>query len=56
MEEEFMKKLVQSKKICEKTILKLKNSQNEEISSLKQLIKVKFLYGLIKRQIILFYN
>lgn len=43
MEEEYMKKLVQSKKICEKTILKLKNSHNEEISSLKQLIKVIFI-------------
>lgn len=41
MEEEFMKKLVQSKKICEKTIMKLKNAHSEEISSLKQLIKVK---------------
>jgi hypothetical protein len=38
-----MKKLVQSKKICEKTILKLKNAHNEEISSLKQLIKVIFI-------------
>lgn len=44
MEEEFTKKLVQSKKICEKTILKLKNSHNEEISSLKQLIKVNFFF------------
>jgi hypothetical protein len=41
MEEEFTKKLVQSKKMCEKTILKLKNSHYDEISSLKQLIKVK---------------
>ncbi len=42
LEDEFSKKLVQSKKMCEKTILKLKNSNNEEISSLKQLIKVLF--------------
>lgn len=40
LEEEFTKKLVQSKKICEKTILKLKNSHTEEVSSLKQLVKV----------------
>ena len=40
MEEEFTKKLVQAKKMCEKTILKLKNSHNDEITSLKTLIRV----------------
>lgn len=39
LEDEFSKKLVQSKKMCEKTVLKLKNSHNDEVSSLKQLIK-----------------
>jgi hypothetical protein len=40
LEDEFSRKLVQSKKMCEKTILKLKNAHTEEIGSLKQLIKV----------------
>jgi len=51
MEEEFTKKLVQSKKICEKTILKLKNSHTEEVSSLKQLIKVFFIIFSLLKQI-----
>jgi hypothetical protein len=40
VEGEFLKKLNNTKKLCEKAILKLKSSYNEEISNLKQLIKV----------------
>jgi len=43
LEDEFTKKLVQSKKMCEKTVLKLKNAHTDEIASLKQLIKVKII-------------
>lgn len=39
LENEFNKKLASSKKMCEKTILKLKSSYQDEITNLKQLIK-----------------
>ncbi len=40
VESEFFKKLNLTKKACEKAILKLKTSYNEEVASLKNLIKV----------------
>lgn len=41
VEGEFLKKLSNTKKLCEKAILKMKSSYTEEISNLKQLIKVR---------------
>lgn len=41
VEDEFNKKLGMAKKICEKTVFKLKTSYQEEITNLKQLIKVR---------------
>lgn len=40
LEAEFMKKLNSTKKVCEKTIIKLKNAYQDQINNLKQLIKV----------------
>jgi hypothetical protein len=40
IENEFNKKLQATKKMCEKTVLKLKSAYLEENSNLKQLIKV----------------
>jgi hypothetical protein len=39
VEAEFNKKLFSTKKLCEKTILKLKNSYQDQITELKDLIK-----------------
>lgn len=39
LENEFMKKLNNAKKLCEKTVTKLKTNFQEENASLKQLIK-----------------
>ena len=43
LENEFIKKLNNAKKICEKTISKLKTNFQEENASLKQLIKVRII-------------
>ena len=40
VENEFMKKIGITKRLCEKTVLKLKNSYQDQITNLKQLIKV----------------
>jgi hypothetical protein len=40
LESEFAKKLQSTKKVCEKTVLKLKSAYLEENTNLKQLIKV----------------
>ena len=40
LESEFIKRLNSTKKTCEKAILKLKTSYNEEVSGLKSLLKV----------------
>jgi hypothetical protein len=40
LENEFSKKLQATKKICEKTVIKLKSAYLDENSNLKQLIKV----------------
>jgi len=39
-ETEFNKKLNSTKKLCEKAIIKLKNTHTEEVGNLKMLIKV----------------
>ena len=41
LEDEFRKKINTTKKLCERTILKLKQNYNEENTNLKQLIKVR---------------